>query len=1659
MAKGKFTVLFLTLLLGIFTLAHGVEIAVTAPNQTIGAGITQDYFVNISHVVNLQGFDISIKFPKADFATAPTNLTIGPLFQPDFSFSYDNSDGTNWIYNVVCTKLGPPSITTTGDDAIVLFSYSATSTEDYSNQPVGCDVEVVPSSVALSDPDGMAIALDSYTDLQIYIGPIIYPVNNVTQTLGYNTIHEAIAAAATGDHITIAGGEYLEPKLNIYQKSLTLQGLGTTENPTVVKRDPYDTVGSYFWDVNGAPGTDKTLTVKNLTIDVSGNTETEWFVAHISHLASATLENVTLIGQGKDYTTDGAPYYYTGPGNTNVVGGLDFILVGAVSLTNVTVTGNGRNGISCSDVPAIALSGITVEDCGNSASTGWAGLAVYTQTAASAFTLAGTNSIDNVPIGILAYPGVTLPTAGSIAITNALVPFAAANLPASDAFAHNIIAHDYKVYTQTGTNAGQASYYPTESAATAIAVLGSLGTDKYVVENLVTGVFSVVPGMSIQAAINAAAANDVILVAGGTYDESLNIAGKSNLAITGLGTRELTTLKPSTVIPWNYFGYTTGRRSAIRIVESTNINFQNLVLDCDLIKNNGWHGVFYANSTGSVFNNCTFKNLYIDQAHYGDVMIYSRAITPFTPDARATLSLQYCNFIDTGRVGLVTHDYLSSVINYCNFYKTTDSFGYGMEIGSSSIAAITNNLMYGFDTAAVSDGSTSAAIYIENAFTSAQVTPAVTKNVSISGNEIHSCQSAITVGNQFNGYAGNVDMVVSIATNNIHDTLLDAVLVTDEDKSAGSSVTVTMTGNTIANPTFVPNSSGIFMYSVGDGDLDLTMTGNTISGFDDGLVAYDYGTNPLTSFFNLSATNTNTFINNKTAVFVGNVNWETAPAFSGNVFTNNNPINFDASYDVPLSLNLAAILSGNTYDRSILVDQVIYRNAAILYVQAPNELIKDNELQVYSVKVADVTNLRGFTVQIKIPAADFNQPNVNTDFAIGQGYTSHTIPGSLMPVLYSGIIVDPDTQLSYYTYDVSGTYLFGGPTSGITGSDKELFKVTLTSLTDRDNIAVPGCNITLPLTGVIMYDANNPIVNIPCAGTLPEFILIDATEPVFAAIPQIPGQPLPTFQDPVGAVDPTFLTLSVSDNYNLDYVMYLIQPAGTDPTTIAQFSSSVVSGITGAAWNNGGANWEIPNDVLNGLAQGEHEIFFLAVDDAGNFTISPSWNFIIDTLPPDPIVWWTEAQAVGDFSPCRTSVNANNSIDLKWTNPAGTVKVQIWRHCYGDDTTYPEYGLTGFTLPAAPNPYLASDPNGWVRLTNEVTGTTYTDTSMPRGYYYYTLFAEDASGNLSAAPAAPFYRESISYWPGDVEANYGAVDPDDIARLSVAWGATPTNGLPWNNLVDVGPSTDYARRSRPVPDNVINIHDMMMFAMNYNNTDYSLYYRQEEEETAPIAITLNAVQSGETLTLTLLLADNGGNLRGLNIPIRYGSGLSLQGYEAGEIWPETSLMLHTDADRVVTLSGAALGAEATVAGDGVIATVTFAITGADDSFELMRMLAFSEFNHEIEIVNNPTGNVDNDDLVNVIPESSYLGSSYPNPFRGSTTLTYGVKEAGGVRVTVFNSRGQLIRSLVNDSKAPGTYQIVWDGRDDSGQPASSGIYFFRLETKGLVKTHKALMLK
>jgi hypothetical protein len=94
------------------------------------------------------------------------------------------------------------------------------------------------------------------------------------------------------------------------------------------------------------------------------------------------------------------------------------------------------------------------------------------------------------------------------------------------------------------------------------------------------------------------------------------------------------------------------------------------------------------------------------------------------------------------------------------------------------------------------------------------------------------------------------------------------------------------------------------------------------------------------------------------------------------------------------------------------------------------------------------------------------------------------------------------------------------------------------------------------------------------------------------------------------------------------------------------------------------------------------------------------------------------------------------------------------------------------------------------------------------------------------------------------------------------------------------------------------------------------------------------------------------------------------------------------------------------------------------------------------------------------PGRNQLAQNYPNPFNPSTTITFEIRDRAHVTIRVYNVAGQLVRTLVDDVRAPGvTHTVEWDGRNTHGQSVATGMYFYRIATRGFSSTRKMVLLK
>ena len=94
-----------------------------------------------------------------------------------------------------------------------------------------------------------------------------------------------------------------------------------------------------------------------------------------------------------------------------------------------------------------------------------------------------------------------------------------------------------------------------------------------------------------------------------------------------------------------------------------------------------------------------------------------------------------------------------------------------------------------------------------------------------------------------------------------------------------------------------------------------------------------------------------------------------------------------------------------------------------------------------------------------------------------------------------------------------------------------------------------------------------------------------------------------------------------------------------------------------------------------------------------------------------------------------------------------------------------------------------------------------------------------------------------------------------------------------------------------------------------------------------------------------------------------------------------------------------------------------------------------------------------------LPGQTALLDNYPNPFNNRTQIAYRLAAPGPVRLSIHNTLGQPVRTLVDGVQAAGEYRVAWDARDGQGAAVSSGVYVTRLQHPGGVQTRRLAHLR
>ncbi|NQV18258.1 MAG: T9SS type A sorting domain-containing protein, partial [Armatimonadetes bacterium] len=105
------------------------------------------------------------------------------------------------------------------------------------------------------------------------------------------------------------------------------------------------------------------------------------------------------------------------------------------------------------------------------------------------------------------------------------------------------------------------------------------------------------------------------------------------------------------------------------------------------------------------------------------------------------------------------------------------------------------------------------------------------------------------------------------------------------------------------------------------------------------------------------------------------------------------------------------------------------------------------------------------------------------------------------------------------------------------------------------------------------------------------------------------------------------------------------------------------------------------------------------------------------------------------------------------------------------------------------------------------------------------------------------------------------------------------------------------------------------------------------------------------------------------------------------------------------------------------------------------------------------GNLEDPQNETPVIDNVVLHGNYPNPFNPETKISFSLPQDQEIELTVYNLKGQKVRTLYTGITSSGEQSLVWNGKDDDGKSVGSGLYFYKLRTENKVYSKKMLLLK
>ena len=114
---------------------------------------------------------------------------------------------------------------------------------------------------------------------------------------------------------------------------------------------------------------------------------------------------------------------------------------------------------------------------------------------------------------------------------------------------------------------------------------------------------------------------------------------------------------------------------------------------------------------------------------------------------------------------------------------------------------------------------------------------------------------------------------------------------------------------------------------------------------------------------------------------------------------------------------------------------------------------------------------------------------------------------------------------------------------------------------------------------------------------------------------------------------------------------------------------------------------------------------------------------------------------------------------------------------------------------------------------------------------------------------------------------------------------------------------------------------------------------------------------------------------------------------------------------------------------------------------------------DMEIVVYSDSTVTSIDEKQILSNKFELHQNYPNPFNPTTHIRFELQEYSNVKITIYNSLGKKIKTLLNETRTAGQHTLLWNGTNNDGRSVSSGVYFYVMQSENYQSRKKLILLR